>query len=83
MSKKQKLPKNTYTFTEEQFKSLKDIASSIITVRHTIDDLFDKDLKTLKEIGFLAGKAFVKINDAEDDLLEIINFFEDDRIFLY
>lgn len=67
----------TYTLTEAQFRSLRNISNKLGDVRRALDETEGED--NLSRIMFQVGSSYTVIDWCEDGLDEVINSFESDE----
>ena len=66
----------TYTLTEDQFNSLKQVSGLLGDARRTIDNV--ESSESFQAASFQAGKAYAMVDKAEDAVDAIINAFEEE-----
>jgi hypothetical protein len=66
----------TFTFTEEQFKIIKDVSVDLMDIRRKLEDIEGED--NVSTIMFQVGQSFLIANRSEDALDELLDSFEND-----
>jgi len=70
-------PEPTFTLTKEQFQVIKNVSRELMDIRETLGDLRgENDLST---IMFEIGKSFHIVNEAEDQLDDVVNSFDEEE----
>ena len=76
-TKKKTTPEpKTYTLTEAQFQTLKDIATDLMNIRRTLEDL--EGVEDISTIMFKVGKAFNVADEAETSIDSWIDQFSEE-----
>jgi DNA-binding PadR family transcriptional regulator len=66
----------TYTLTETQFNSLKEVSEMLGDARRELDTV--EYCETFQAASYRAGKAYMSVDRVEDAIDAIINSFDED-----
>lgn len=70
--KKQTETPKVITLTQEQYKRLEEISGQIHQAKRYVDAIGDEGEYNERQVGFEAGKAYITLDEAEDQLDNIL-----------